>query len=185
MNDYYLNLALPIKYMHFPWCCRRFLFRLVYTLLMMQDINSDLSIKDALAREEKFFRTQPVCCSRVCFLLFGFSVTILFSILMEFVCPFLGISWSYSVLRNTAISKEAKPGMVLIEMPILVQLLYCDSKLIPFIWFQILVQHIKTVLPGLKSRISSQLTAAAKELAIYGDPVDSKVCFTLVFFWTK
>jgi hypothetical protein len=104
---------------------------------------------------------------------------------MEFVCPFLGISWSYSVLRNTAISKEAKPGMVLIEMPILVQLLYCDSKLIPFIWFQILVQHIKTVLPGLKSRISSQLTAVAKELAIYGDPVDSKVCFTLVFFWTK
>jgi hypothetical protein len=30
--------------------------------LMDQDINSDLSIKDALAREEKFFRTQPVCC---------------------------------------------------------------------------------------------------------------------------
>ena len=75
--------------------------------------------------------------------------------------------------------------MVSTEMSILGQLLYCDSKLIPFIWFQILVQHIKTVLPGLKSRISSQLTAVAKELAIYGDPVDSKVCFTLVFFWTK
>jgi hypothetical protein len=29
---------------------------------MAQDINSDLSIKDALAREEKFFRTQPVRC---------------------------------------------------------------------------------------------------------------------------
>lgn len=41
---------------------------------------------------------------------------------------------------------------------------------------QILVQHIKTVLPGLKSRISSQLTAVAKELALYGEPVDSKVC---------
>jgi hypothetical protein len=150
---------------------------------MMQDINSDLSIKDALAREEKFFRTQPVCCSRVCYFFFVFTFP--FSILTEFVCPFLGISWSYSVLWNTAISKEAKPGMVLMEMSILGQLLYCDSKLIPFIWFQILVQHIKTVLPGLKSRISSQLTAVAKELAVYGDPVDSKVCFSLVFFWTK
>jgi hypothetical protein len=29
------------------------------------------------------------------------------------------------------------------------------------------------------------LTAVAKELAVYGDPVDSKVCFSLVFFWTK
>jgi dynamin 1-like protein len=48
--------------------------------------------------------------------------------------------------------------------------------------FQILVQHIKTVLPGLKSRISSQLTAVSKELEIYGDPVDSKVCFKLIFF---
>ena len=119
------------------------------------------------------------------FALFFFGFHIPFFRINGICLPFLGISWSYSVLWNTTISKEAKPGMVLIEMPILVQLLYCDSKLIPFIWFQILVQHIKTVLPGLKSRISSQLTAVAKELAIYGDPVDSKVCFTLVFFWTK
>ncbi|XP_072972200.1 dynamin-related protein 3A-like [Typha angustifolia] len=39
---------------------------------------------------------------------------------------------------------------------------------------QILVQHIRTVLPGLKSRINAQLTSVAKELAIYGDVVESK-----------
>uniref|UniRef100_A0A6V7QTK1 Dynamin-related protein 3A-like n=1 Tax=Ananas comosus var. bracteatus TaxID=296719 RepID=A0A6V7QTK1_ANACO len=39
---------------------------------------------------------------------------------------------------------------------------------------QILVQHIRTVLPGLKSRISAQLTSVAKELAAYGDVVESK-----------
>jgi len=27
------------------------------------------------------------------------------------------------------------------------------------------------------------LTAVAKELAVYGDPVDSKVCLALLFFW--
>jgi hypothetical protein len=64
-------------------------------------------------------------------------------------------------------------------MSVVIQLVYCDLnlKLNRLIWLQILVQHIKTVLPGLKSRISSQLTAVAKELAVYGDPVDSKVCF--------
>ncbi|KAF8665012.1 hypothetical protein HU200_054336 [Digitaria exilis] len=82
-----------------------------------QDINSDLSIKDALAREEKFFRTQP----------------------------------AYHGLAQ-----------------------YCGIPQLAKKLNQILVQHIKTVLPGLKSRISSQLTAVAKELAVYGDPVDSK-----------
>ncbi|RCV28776.1 hypothetical protein SETIT_5G430200v2 [Setaria italica] len=82
-----------------------------------QDINSDLSIKDALAREEKFFRTQP----------------------------------AYHGLTQ-----------------------YCGIPQLAKKLNQILVQHIKTVLPGLKSRISSQLTAVAKELAVYGDPVDSK-----------
>ncbi|CAO2196441.1 unnamed protein product [Urochloa humidicola] len=82
-----------------------------------QDINSDLSIKDALAREEKFFRTQS----------------------------------AYHGLTQ-----------------------YCGIPQLAKKLNQILVQHIKTVLPGLKSRISSQLTAVAKELAIYGDPVDSK-----------
>jgi len=93
-----------------------------------QDINSDLSIKDALAREEKFFHTQP----------------------------------AYHGLTQ-----------------------YCGIPQLAKKLNQILVQHIKTVLPGLKSRISSQLTAVAKELAVYGDPVDSKVCFPLGFFWTK
>ncbi|KAK9287432.1 hypothetical protein L1049_015853 [Liquidambar formosana] len=39
---------------------------------------------------------------------------------------------------------------------------------------QILVQHIKTVLPGLKSRISSALVAVAKEHASYGEITESK-----------
>ncbi|PKA55240.1 Dynamin-related protein 3A [Apostasia shenzhenica] len=39
---------------------------------------------------------------------------------------------------------------------------------------QILVQHIKAVLPGMKSRINSQLVAVAKEHAAYGDVVESK-----------
>ncbi|XP_073117225.1 dynamin-related protein 3A isoform X3 [Elaeis guineensis] len=39
---------------------------------------------------------------------------------------------------------------------------------------QILVQHIKTVLPGLKSRINAQLVAVAKEHAAYGDVAESK-----------
>ncbi|RWR83149.1 dynamin-related protein 3A-like protein [Cinnamomum micranthum f. kanehirae] len=39
---------------------------------------------------------------------------------------------------------------------------------------QILVQHIKTVLPGLKARINAQLVAVAKEHAAYGDITESK-----------
>lgn len=40
---------------------------------------------------------------------------------------------------------------------------------------QILVQHIKAVLPALKSRINSQLVAVAKADAACGDVVESKV----------
>ncbi|KAL5221677.1 hypothetical protein ABZP36_026390 [Zizania latifolia] len=82
-----------------------------------QDIKSDLSIKEALAREESFFRTHP----------------------------------AYNNLAQ-----------------------YCGISQLAKKLNQILVQHIKTVLPGLKSRISSQLTATAKELSCYGDPVESK-----------
>ncbi|GAB2292046.1 Dynamin- protein 3A [Dionaea muscipula] len=39
---------------------------------------------------------------------------------------------------------------------------------------QILVQHIKAVLPGLKAQISAQLVSAAKEHASYGEIVESK-----------
>ncbi|KAG8364162.1 hypothetical protein BUALT_Bualt19G0098300 [Buddleja alternifolia] len=39
---------------------------------------------------------------------------------------------------------------------------------------QILVQHIKTVLPGLKTRISAQLVSVAKEHASYGEITESK-----------
>lgn len=39
---------------------------------------------------------------------------------------------------------------------------------------QILVQHIKAVLPGLKARISGQLVTVAKEHAAYGEITESK-----------
>ncbi|KAG7030906.1 Dynamin-related protein 3A [Cucurbita argyrosperma subsp. argyrosperma] len=39
---------------------------------------------------------------------------------------------------------------------------------------QVLVQHIRTVLPGLKSRISSSLISVAKEHASYGEITESK-----------
>ncbi|XP_047944968.1 dynamin-related protein 3A-like [Salvia hispanica] len=39
---------------------------------------------------------------------------------------------------------------------------------------QILVQHIKSVLPGLKSRISAALVSVAKEFASYGEVSESK-----------
>ncbi|KAK3016260.1 hypothetical protein RJ639_006091 [Escallonia herrerae] len=39
---------------------------------------------------------------------------------------------------------------------------------------QILVQHIKTLLPGLKSRISAALVSTAKEHATFGEIIESK-----------
>ncbi|CAA0812394.1 Dynamin-related protein 3A [Striga hermonthica] len=45
---------------------------------------------------------------------------------------------------------------------------------------QILVQHIKTVLPGLKARISTALVSVAKEHASYGEITESKAWFLLV-----
>ena len=47
------------------------------------------------------------------------------------------------------------------------------------IYLQILVQHIKAVLPGLKSRISTALVSVAKEHASYGEITESKACFIL------
>lgn len=40
---------------------------------------------------------------------------------------------------------------------------------------QILVQHIKTILPDMKARINMQMVALAKELAGYGELTESKV----------
>lgn len=42
-------------------------------------------------------------------------------------------------------------------------------------FLKILVQHIKAILPGLKSRINSALVSAAKEHASYGEIMESKV----------
>lgn len=53
-------------------------------------------------------------------------------------------------------------------------------KLTLIIHLQILVQHIKAVLPGLKSRISSALVSVAKEHASYGEITESKVCLFVV-----
>ncbi|KAJ4850702.1 Dynamin- protein 3A [Turnera subulata] len=83
-----------------------------------EDIILNRSIKDALAAEEKFFRSRPV----------------------------------YNGLADRC------------GVPQLAKKLN-----------QILVQHIKAILPGLKSRISSALVSVAKEHASYGEITESKV----------
>ncbi|WCJ18222.1 dynamin related protein [Euphorbia peplus] len=82
-----------------------------------EDITLNRSIKEALAAEEKFFRSRPV----------------------------------YNGLADRC------------GVPQLAKKLN-----------QILVQHIKQILPGLKSRISSQLVAAAKKHASFGEITESK-----------
>ncbi|XP_043814239.1 dynamin-related protein 3A isoform X2 [Manihot esculenta] len=82
-----------------------------------EDIMLNRSIKDALAAEEKFFRSRPV----------------------------------YNGLADRC------------GVPQLAKKLN-----------QILVQHIKAILPGLKSRISSALVSVAKEHASYGEITESK-----------
>lgn len=47
-------------------------------------------------------------------------------------------------------------------------------------FFQILVQHIKVLLPDLKSRISNALVATAKEHQSYGELTESRVCILLL-----
>ncbi len=42
---------------------------------------------------------------------------------------------------------------------------------------QILVQHIRAILPDLKARISTQMITLQKELASYGELTESKVNF--------
>ncbi|TXG54047.1 hypothetical protein EZV62_019303 [Acer yangbiense] len=46
---------------------------------------------------------------------------------------------------------------------------------------QILVQHIKAILPGLKSRISTALVSVAKEHASYGEITESKAHLTPLY----
>ncbi|CAI0556973.1 unnamed protein product [Linum tenue] len=82
-----------------------------------EDINLNRSIKDALAAEEKFFRSHPVYST---------------------VADRCGVPQLAKKLNN------------------------------------ILVQHIKALLPGLKSRISDALVSVAKEHASYGEITESK-----------
>lgn len=44
------------------------------------------------------------------------------------------------------------------------------------ITLQILAQHIKAVLPGLRAHISTNLVTVAKEHASYGEITESKAC---------
>ena len=44
---------------------------------------------------------------------------------------------------------------------------------------QILAQHIKSVLPGLRARISASLVTIAKEHASYGEITESKACVNI------
>ncbi|CAI0557251.1 unnamed protein product [Linum tenue] len=89
---------------------------LVY-LQAEKDINLNRSIKDALAAEEKFFRSHPVYST---------------------VADRCGVPQLAKKLNN------------------------------------ILVQHIKAILPGLKSRISDALVSVAKEHSSYGEITESK-----------
>ncbi|CAI0557252.1 unnamed protein product [Linum tenue] len=82
-----------------------------------EDINLNRSIKDALAAEEKFFRSHPVYST---------------------VADRCGVPQLAKKLNN------------------------------------ILVQHIKAILPGLKSRISDALVSVAKEHSSYGEITESK-----------
>lgn len=45
--------------------------------------------------------------------------------------------------------------------------------------FQILVQHIRAILPDLKARISTQMVTLQKELASYGELTETKVFYDL------
>lgn len=54
-----------------------------------------------------------------------------------------------------------------------------NSSFVTCIYLQILAQHIKTVLPGLRARISRSLVAVAKEHASYGEITESKACTSI------
>lgn len=82
-----------------------------------EDIIANKSIRDALAYEEDFFRSQPVY---------------------------------HSLADRCGVPQLAK-------------------KL-----NQILVQHIRAILPDLKARINSQMVSVMKELSSYGEIIDSK-----------
>ncbi|KAL8150833.1 hypothetical protein V2J09_020641, partial [Rumex salicifolius] len=88
------------------------------------DILSNMSIKEALVAEEKFFRSRPV-------------------------------KGLMNLVYNDLADRCGIPQLA--------------KKL-----NQILVQHIKSMLPNLKSQISAQLFAVSKEHASYGDTIESK-----------
>lgn len=48
------------------------------------------------------------------------------------------------------------------------------------LYLQILVQHIKNVLPGLKSQINAELVTVAKEHAAFGEVAESKVLICII-----
>ncbi|CAH1443023.1 unnamed protein product [Lactuca virosa] len=76
---------------------------------------------------------------------------------------------------------DLRSKMLTIFIPLLVDEVYneladrCGVPRLAKKLNQILVKHIKTVLPGLKARISAALVSVAKEHASYGEITESKV----------
>ena len=57
-----------------------------------------------------------------------------------------------------------------------------QNSLLTFPIFQILVKHIKIVLPELKARLNAQMIAVIKELRSYGETMESIVSLKHVTF---
>ncbi|GER36399.1 dynamin [Striga asiatica] len=144
-----------------------------------EDILLNRSIKDALVAEEKFFRSRPVYSD----LAERCGVPQLAKKLNQ--CSVINGGWqkfrhggiALRILPNChgKIVKDggygaATAGFLPADID---KLNYCMIKAL-FVVIQILVQHIKTVLPGLKARISTALVSVAKEHASYGEITESK-----------
>ncbi|KAL0449221.1 UNVERIFIED_CONTAM: Rhodanese-like domain-containing protein 6, partial [Sesamum latifolium] len=66
----------------------------------------------------------------------------------------------------------------------LIKLLFCSLNVVICKLISILVQHFKTLIPGLKTRISAALVSGAKEHASYGENTESKAAASMSFFFS-
>ncbi|KAK6805510.1 hypothetical protein RDI58_003295 [Solanum bulbocastanum] len=144
-----------------------------------QDIMMNRSIKDALVAEEKFFRSRPV-----------------YSDLADRCgVPQLAKKLNQVIYAGqTSVIRDLPSSLFLLEnkhhnLDALSDKFYGHVLMIGYRppsaqshcpipkemqIFQILVQHIKKLLPGLKSRVSAGLVSVAKEHASYGEITESK-----------
>lgn len=83
---------------------------------------------------------------------------------MDFLLPYIFKS-SNSPLEVLIIVKELKHVLCYLLIILL----------------QILAQHIKALLPGLRARISAYLVTLAKEHASYGEITESKACVPMTY----